>query len=69
MTSIKACKGEPAAAGRERQGRNGGASYSPVTFNPPRMPVRFFINFAYVISNFQLDAVEAKAPQLKACKA
>src|SRR6266852_5744483 len=33
------------------------------------MPVRFFINLAYVISNFQPDAVGAEAPHHKACKA
>jgi hypothetical protein len=60
VASIKACKGEPAAAGRGQKGGNGGASSSPVTFNLPCMPVRFLINLAYVISNFQLDAVGLK---------
>ena len=52
VASIKACKGEAAAAGQGQKGGNGGASSSPVTFNLPCMPVRFFINLAYVISNF-----------------
>ena len=33
------------------------------------MPVRFFINLAYVISNSQPDAVGAEAPHHKARKA
>jgi hypothetical protein len=70
VASINACKGEPAAAGRPgAEGRKGGASSSPVTFNLPCMPVRFFINLAYVIPNFQPDAVGAEAPHHKACKA
>ncbi len=40
------------AAGRGQKGGNGGASSSPVTFHLPCMPVKFFINLAYVISNF-----------------
>jgi len=32
VASIKACKGEPAAASRGKKGGNGGASSSPVTF-------------------------------------
>jgi bla regulator protein BlaR1 len=61
VASIKPCKGEPAAAGRGPKGGNAGASFSPVTFNLPCMPVRFFINLAYVISNFRPDAVGPSA--------
>ena len=69
VASIKACKGEAAAAGQGQKGGNGGASSSPVTFNLPCMPVRFFINLAYLISNFQPDAVGAEASHQKACEA
>ena len=65
----KISEGSIAAAGRGQKGGNAGASSSPVTFNLPCMPVRFFINLAYVISNFQPDAVGAEAPHHKACKA
>jgi uncharacterized protein (TIGR03435 family) len=59
VASIKACKGESAAVGRGQKGGGGGlaASSSPVTFNLPCMPVRFFINLAYIISNFRPNAV------------
>jgi hypothetical protein len=54
---------------RGQKGRNGGASSSPVTFTLPCTPVRCFINLAYIISNFQPDAVGAEAPPNKAYKA
>jgi uncharacterized protein (TIGR03435 family) len=60
VASIKACKGEPAAVGRGQKGGGGGASSSPVTLNLPCLPVRFFINLAYVISNTRLDAANYK---------
>jgi uncharacterized protein (TIGR03435 family) len=57
VASVKACKGESAADGRGQKGGGGGggASSSPVTFNLPCMPVKFFINLAYVISIPRLD--------------
>lgn len=57
VASIKACKSEPAA-----RGKNGGfhdfapGGRSPVTFTLPCMPVRFFINLAYIISNSRPNA-------------
>ena len=57
----------PLPAGAEGRKRRGKLLSGYVHL--PGMPVRRFINLAYIISNFQPEAVGAEAPHHKACKA
>jgi uncharacterized protein (TIGR03435 family) len=54
VASVHPCQAD-SGSGRGQKG-NGGRSMSPVTFNLPCLPLRFYINLAYVISNPPLVA-------------
>jgi uncharacterized protein (TIGR03435 family) len=64
VASIRPCKADDPAAGRGSKGGNGRRSSSPVTFNLPCLPLRFYINLAYVISDAPPAAVNP-APVLE----
>jgi len=51
VASIRQCRADDPSAGRGSKGGNGGRSMSPVTFNLPCLPLRFYVNLAYVVSN------------------